>query len=69
MHYKTVFHEERFNQGVDEKDETGKVYKIKYTLNFLPQFGQHYKFTFRNNLLQDYQLINEGVNLLEAMQN
>lgn len=46
-HYKTVFPEEEFDDFRDEdgqakeKIDTSRIYKIKYTINLLPQIGCH----------------------------
>lgn len=45
-HYRKVFHEEKFADQVNaltdnSKADSGQVYKIKYTLNLLPSFGEH----------------------------
>ena len=46
-HYKTVFPEEDFDDFRDEdgsakeKIDTSRIYKIKYTINLLPQIGTH----------------------------
>jgi len=47
-HYKTVFHEQEFLpieelSTEDDKVDSSKVYKIRYSVNLLPQVGFHVK--------------------------
>ena len=69
-HYKTVFYEDKF-KSLDEQRQKNpnlgniKVYKIKYSLNMLPQIG-----VFKERKYDPYtkkmteELKNEDINLL-----
>jgi len=46
QHYKTVFPEEEFDpsekeDGTSKVADSGKIYKIRYTINLLPILGNH----------------------------
>jgi len=70
-HYKTVFPEDEF-MPLDEKRKKNpdlgsvKVYKIKYSLNMLPQIG-----VYKEKIIDPYtnesteELRNEDINLLQ----
>lgn len=64
LHYKTVFHEDEFNEVANAdigKDQV--VYKIRYSLNLLPCMGQYCQINSEDP--NKYELLNKGVNFLE----
>lgn len=73
--YRAIFPEPQFNreehgegdQDQDNHNKMEKVYKIKYTINLLPQIGEHFRQTYCGNHLSSSMLVNEGISLLESL--
>ena len=68
--YRAIFPEPQFNRtphAEGDEDQHNKVYKIKYTINLLPQIGEHFRQTYCGNQLSSSVLVNEGISLLESL--
>lgn len=67
--YRAIFPEPQFStvQPDDDDDQHNKVYKIKYTINLLPQIGEYFRQTYCGNQLSSSVLVNEGISLLESL--